>query len=290
MAQTDKISTDNFLKTLLEIIREKSSIIKSQIPRLQKLWFQFWGNDQFELKTIRSVVFIEEKFITDLNYRIEVVRNLQYAMNDGFFVIKSIIEPIFNIYFNSEFISKDFAIDDIVAVKLIISEILVGSLLQFIVLDKKSIPIHYIIVAKNKALMKLKALSIDRIVIDMEKNGFEVSHDFVKSIMNDMIELGYVSSEIEPDSGEIVYKFVKDFSLSETGQKIFNKKIKPLLEWTIALWRSLFNIRSLDTPIPIDYPHREFLEETVKRAATQGFLSAYNVMENIADYYELINK
>ena len=108
--------------------------------------------------------------------------------------------------------------------------------------------------------------------------------------MNDMIELGYVSSEIKPDSGENIYKFVKDFSLSENGQKIFNKKIKPLLEWTIALWRSLFNIRSLDTPIPIDYPHREFLEETVKRAATQGFLSAYNVMENIADYYELINK
>jgi len=279
---------DNFLRTLLEVVKEKSSNIKAQIPRLHKLWMKFWGNNQIELKTIRPVVVDDERFLSDLKYRIEVVRNLQHAMNDGFFVVKSIIDSIFNNYIDSDLISEDFTNDDLVAAKLIISDILVGSLLQFIVIDKSTIPIPYIIIAKNKAMMKIKALSINRIVDDLKKNGFEVSNEYVSSVLNNMIEFGYVSSENIIDSGEIVYKFVKDFTLTEAGQRKFDKKIKPLLEWTIALWRSLFNIRSLDTPIPHDYPHRAFLEETVKRAATQGFLSAHNVMENIVNYYEII--
>ncbi len=288
MNQNENPPIDNFLRTLHEVVKNKSSVIRVQIPRLHKLWLQFWGETQVELKTIKPIVVDDEQFISDLKYRTEVVRNLQHAMNDGFFVVKSIIEPIFNIYIDSDLISEDFTNDDLVSAKLIISDLIVGSLLQFIVLDKSSIPIPYIIIAKNKALMKVKALSISRIVDDLKKNGFEVSSEYVSSILNDMIELGYVSSEEIIDSGEIEYKFVKDFSLSTEGQKKFDQKIKPLLEWAIALWRSLFNIRSLDTPIPNNYPHREFLEETVKRAATQGFLSAQNVMENIANYYEII--
>ncbi len=285
--QIENPPVDNFLRTLLQVVKEKSSNIKAQIPRLHKLWVQFWGdNTQIELKTIRPVVVNDNRFISDLKYRITVVRNLEYAMNDGFFVVKLIVESVFNSYINSELMSEDFINDDLVAAKLMISDILVGSLLQFIVLEKSSIPIPYIVIAKNKALMKIKALSIDRIVNDLKKNGFEVSNEYVSSVLNDMIEIGYVSGEKDIDTGQIVYKFVKDFSLSEAGQIKFDKKIKPLLEWTISIWRSLFNIRSLDTPIPNDYPHRNFLEETVKRAATQGFLSAHNVMGNIAKYYE----
>ncbi len=287
--QNENPPIDNFLRTLLEVVKEKSSNIKAQIPRLHKLWVQFWGETQIELKTIRSVVVDDKRFISDLKYRIEVVKNLQHAMNDGFFVVKSIVESIFNNYIDSDLISEDFSNTDLVAAKLMISDILVGSLLQFIVLEKSSIPIPFIIIAKNKALMKIKALSVSRIVNDLKKNGFEVSNEYVSSVLNDMIELGYISSQKVIDSDEIVYKFVKDFSLSEAGQRTFNQKIKPLLEWTIAIWRSLFNIRSLDTPIPQNnYPHHEFLEETVKRAATQGFTSAHNVMENIANYYEII--
>ena len=287
--QNENPPIDKFLRTMLEVVKEKSSIIKVQIPRLHKLWIQFWGKTQVELKTIRPVVVDDERFISDLKYRIEVVRKLQYAMNDGFFAVKSIIKPIFNKYIDSDLISEDFTNNDLVAAKLMISDLIVGALLQFIVLDKSSIPIPYIIIAKNKALMKIKALSISRIVDDLKKNGFEVSNEYVSSVLNDMIELGYISSEKGIDSDEIEYKFVKDFSLSVEGQKKFDQKIKPLLEWTIAIWRSLFNIRSLDTPIPQnDYPHHEFLEETVRRASTQGFLSAHNVMENIANYYEII--
>ncbi len=288
--QNENPPIDNFLRNLLEVVKEKYSYIKVQMPRLHKLWIQFGGNTQIELKTIKPVVVDDIRFLSDLKYRIEVVRNLQNAMNDGFFVVKSIIESIFNNYIDSDLISEDFTNTDLVAVKLMISDMLVGSLLQFIVIDKSSIPIPYIIIAKNKALMKIKALSIERIVDDLKKNGFEVSNEYVSSVLNDMIELGYVTDEKIIDSGEIVYKFVKDFSLTEVGQRKFDKKIKPLLEWTIALWRSLFNIRSLDTPIPKNYPNLGFLEETVKRAATQGYLSAYNVMENIANYYEIIIK
>ncbi|QEE17904.1 hypothetical protein DSAG12_03742 [Promethearchaeum syntrophicum] len=288
MNQNENPPIDNFLRTLLEVVKEKSSNINAQIPRLHKLWRLFWGETQIELKTIRSVFVDDKRFITDLQYRFEVVRNLQHAMNDGFFVVKSIIEPIFSIYMDSDLISKDFSNENLVAAKLIISDVLVGSLLQFIVIDKNAIPIPYIIIAKNKALMKVKALSIDRITEDMKKNGFEVSTEYVTSVFNDMIQLGYILCENSKESDEIVYKFVKDFSLSELGQRKFDQKIKPLLEWTIALWRSLFNIRSLDTPIPEDYPHRSFLVETVKRAATQGYLSAQNVMENIANYYEIL--
>jgi len=110
--QIENPPVDNFLRTLLQVVKEKSSNIKAQIPRLHKLWAQFWGdNIQIELKTIRPVVVDEKRFISDLKYRITVVRNLEYAMNDGFFVVKSIVESIFNNYIDSDLMSEDFIIN-----------------------------------------------------------------------------------------------------------------------------------------------------------------------------------
>ncbi|MHA1648502.1 MAG: hypothetical protein ACTSVL_13120, partial [Promethearchaeota archaeon] len=108
MNQIENPPVDNFLRTLLEVVKEKSSNNKAQMPRLQKLWIQFWGETQIELKTIRSVVVDDKRFISDLKYRTEVVRNLEYAMNDGFFVVKSIVESIFNNYIDSDLMSEDF--------------------------------------------------------------------------------------------------------------------------------------------------------------------------------------
>ncbi len=64
------------------------------------------------------------------------------------------------------------------------------------------------------------------------------------------------------------------------------KKVRPLLDWAIEMWRSLFNIRSLNIVVPEVYPMQEFLIETLKRASTQGFANAVNVIENIANYYQ----
>ena len=277
---------DNFLRTLIEVIGEQSATIKTQQPRLHRLIQESWSNLAIELPQIRPVEMDKTRFLADLPYRLEVVRSLQHAMNDGYFVIKAIVDALFNNYIQSGQVGQDFSEEDQIPVSFLISEILVGSLLQFVVMDKSPIPIGFIIIAKNKSMMKLKSLTISRITEDLARNSFNTSAEEVGQVLEEMCELGYIEKELDSKTGETAFKFVREFKLSPEGEKHFQKHVKPLLEWAVELWRSIYNIRSMDTPIPENYPHREFLQETVKRAATQGFASAYNVMENIGNYYQ----
>lgn len=261
------------------------------MPRLMNLLQLYWGKLNVQIPDIRRTPLDKVRFMQDLPYRIECIRNLQYAMNDGYFVIKALVDALFNVYINENLISEDFNDLDAIPVSFLISEQFVGSLLQFIVVDKTPIPMGFIIIAKNKMIMKLKGRSASQIKEDLEKNGFSASNDEINNVLHQLLELGYINAIPSSDPSDPVYKFIKEFTLTTEGQALFQKKVKPLIEWAVELWRSLYNIRSIDTIIPETYPFREFLMETVKRAATQGFATAVNVIENIGNYYqECINQ
>jgi hypothetical protein len=281
------VEVDNFLRTLWEIISEQATTIKTQPQRLHKLWDQYWTKMNVELPPIRLIDLDKEKFLTDIPYRLDRVRTLQAAMGDGFQLIRTIVHSIYNKYIQTQLILEDYSQEDVIPVSFLISDILVGSLLQYIVIDKPPIPIGFILIAKNKSLMKMKALTVERLGKDMYKNGFQVTPEEIQRVLDEMVQMGYLAQEPDNKSGLPAYKFVKEFTISD-GESKFKKEIKPILEWVVGLWRSLYNIRSVDTPIPDNYPHKEFLEETVKRAATQGYASAYNVIENIGNYYKII--
>jgi hypothetical protein len=281
---------DKFLTVLLETVKELHFLIKNQYPRIQKMWELHWTALAVDLPAISTMEINSLSFTSDITYRIEVLRTLQFAMKDAYFLIKLIVDSIFQIYIGKSLISEDFSECDIVPASFLISERLIGSLLQFIMFDQSEIPMGYLVIAKNKAMMKIKPLSSKRIASVMEKSNFSTNEDEIHTIMKKMHDYEYVDLNIDDTSKEIAYKFNKDFELTPEGNLLYKKKILPVIEWTIGMWRSLYNIRSLDITIPKDYFHSEYLQESVSRAATQGFATAYNVIENIANYYSLMLK
>jgi hypothetical protein len=281
-------SKDLFLPTLWDIISEQSTTIKTQMPRLKHLWQTFWAALTMNLPDIRIIQLDKKRFFSEIPYRLECIRTLEYAMTDGFYVIKAIIDALFHQYIDSDLIQDDFGEQDAIPVSFLISENLVGSLLQFIVLDKTPIPIGFLLIAKNKSIMKLKGRTASQLLDDLHKNGFQSTLDEISNVLLEMQSLGYLAGEMDIELNEIRYKFIKDFTVSAPNEKKYQSKIKPLLEWAVELWRSLYNIRAIDTIIPDTYPYPEFLRETVARAATQGYMSAQNVIENIGNYYKMI--
>ena len=114
---------------------------------------------------------------------------------------------------------------------------------------------------------------------------------------NMLIEKGYVEKrpltdeeKNKWDHGSFYYTWKKDmdFKLSEEGESFYRNNIFPVLEWCVGLWRSMYNIRELDVVIPDSYKWKSFLEKTVAKAATQGFMTCYWVIKNIRKYYEMI--
>jgi hypothetical protein len=278
---------DLFLTTLWVIYNEQAATIKTQVPRLQTIWKLNWESIGAQLPDIRRLPIDREKFFREIPFRLECIRTLEYAMVDGYFVIKAIFEALFKIYINKGELFYDFLDRDRTTVPFLIAEQLVGSLLQFIMMEPTVTPLGFIVIAKNKAIMKIKERTGIQILEDLQLNGFSTTISEIEHILTTLVDWGYLTQVQDPTTGGIAYRFVKDFTLSPPGQMIFNRKVKPLIEWTVELWRSLYNIRSIDTIIPDFYPQREFLVETVKHAATQGFLTAKNVIENIGDYYKL---
>jgi hypothetical protein len=277
---------DLFLKTLWDILNEQSVTIKTQLPRFQHLWSQYWNLPGVEFPEVRRVVLDRDRFLTDLPYRLECVRTLENAMTDAYFVIKAIITMLFRDYIDSGKIMEDFDPEDVRSVSFLIADQLVGSLLQFVSMEPMLIPIGFIVVAKNKAMMKLKGRTLSQIIDDLANNHLPANPEEIQGILQQMVEWGYLKIEYDAEKQVERYLFIKDYTLSPSGTQKYTQKIKSIVEWAVELWRSLYNIRSIDTVIPEDYPFRDFLVETVKRAATQGYLTAHNVIENIGNYYQ----
>jgi len=84
------------------------------------------------------------------------------------------------------------------------------------------------------------------------------------------------------------YKWIKDYKLTPAGDAAYRKNILGIIEWAVELWRTMFNFRELDVVIPEDYKWKSYLEKTVSKAATQGFMNAYWIVKNITKYYEMI--
>ena len=217
-------------------------------------------------------------------------------MVDGYYAVKSIVDTLFNKYFDeSALFLRDFNEVDRPPVKFLASEALLGSLLQFVEAESDLVPLKYLIVAKNRAMLKLKGLSAKKIQERMSSSGIECKIEEIRKIMNRLIATGYVSKrkrkkEISP--GNIItfieYRWIKDVVLSDEGDKFYNVKIDPLISWAVQLWRTMYNIRELDVVIPEYYNYRNFLTKTVAKAATQGFKNSYWVVKNLQKYYDLV--
>src|SRR6056297_2194862 len=149
----NKRNLDHLLTTLLEVVDEKSVFIKTQQPRLHTLWDNFWDNSPLEIPQIRNIPLNKRKFISNLEYRAKILDNLSEAMKDGYNVVKTVVNFILLDYIQKGKFKDDFPQSSPDMVKYKIIDDMLGSLLQFVVLDNIPIPLDYIIVAKFKSLM-----------------------------------------------------------------------------------------------------------------------------------------
>ena len=142
--------------------------------------------------------------------------------------------------------------------------------------------------------MKLKGLSDTKIIKKLESNGFFISKHQLQIVMYDLEDHGVIEKHrIRKKDEEIYgpgtyfYKWIMDFDLPTESKALYNKKIAKIVDWSIQLLRSLYNIRELHLEVPADYPHRDFLVATLQKAAIQGFKSTWWVIKNIKKYYEM---
>lgn len=291
-------TNDIFLKTLWEILDKESNYVKTQVPRFNKLWGQFLIEIEPEPHQIHQLVISKQAFDESIQNKIQYLKDLEVTLIDGYYAVKSVVSTFFTKYFqNSPKFLTDFKEEDRESVIFLTAEILIGSLLQFLTTEKEILPLKYIVIALNKSLLKLKGLTDEKILEKLRSNGFESSIETIHQLMDDLIKRGYIEKsalteedKLKGKEGQFFYKWNqnKDFTLSPETNIVFKGKIVPILEWAIELWRTMFNLRELNVDILDSYKWKTFLEKTVKKSATQGFMTAYWVIKNIRKYYEMV--
>ena len=96
-----EVSEEEFLKKLLEVVLKLSNIAKTQSYRLKKKWDDYLKPLNAEPHIIRQIPLNKQKFLTEIEYRIEVLKNVEQAIVDGFHSIKSILQTLYDSYFDS---------------------------------------------------------------------------------------------------------------------------------------------------------------------------------------------
>ena len=286
---------DLFTRTLWEIIKRESNLINTYYIFFEELWDETFQELNPQPHTLRRYSAQESTFNNSIQGKIELLTGLETALIDGYYLIKDIVSTIFNNYFHeSRQFKRDFSRKDRDPVRFMTAEKFIGSLLQFISSEQGLIEKKYIVVALNKSMMKLKGLSDEKIIKKLESNGFTISKSELQNIMYELEDHGVIekhrihrTEEELYGTGTFFYKWIMEFDLSKEATTFYNKKILKLVEWSVQLWRSLYNIRELHLEVPQNYPNRDFLVATLQKAATQGFKSSWWVISNIKKYYEM---
>lgn len=287
---------DLFILTLWRIIKKEQTFIHSQMPRFSKLWSEHLEQVEPSPHKIREIQVLRENFFGSDQKKIIILRKLELSLVDGYYTVKSVVETLFGKYFqDSELFLSKFKEEDRIPAKYLAAEALLGALLQFISSEKESVPLKYLIIAKNRSMLKLKGLTDKKILLNINPEGSELERDKINDLMAELVQSGYVERTTVKANGaqdlegaRYYYKWKKDFKLSTEGNYFYNSYINPIIAWTVQLWRSFYNIREIDVQIPENYKFRNFLMKTVAKAATQGFKSCYSVIKNIQTYYEMV--
>lgn len=290
-------SDAKFVALLGDVIGRMASLVRTHGPRLQALWTPFWQRFTPTVRTIRTIPHDPGRFATDVEYRVEVLETFEQALADGYHVERQIFDTIFKRMLSGSHSSSDpgsnsdtaefFSAEARALLGFKMAEKLVGSLQQFIALDPTVIPVEYVIVAKNKAMIRLRGMQDVAIVANVQKSKVPCTRAQVRAVMGRLEGLGLVQVTRTADGSE-TYADMRDLALPPDDEAFYEDTVAPVLEWAVQLWRSFYNLRELNTPIPGDLPWASFLEKTVSRAATQGFEAAYFVARNLKNYYVMV--
>jgi hypothetical protein len=274
---------DPFMEALVYVANHLKTTAKTQIPGFIEMW-----NERFSEFSIKPVLFVpfemdKELFQKDINYRISVLEKINEAQKITFQLISDSMVLIFNEYFGSEQLVKDFPDpQDQVNVCFKIAEMYLGSLAEAVYISQQQIPMGYVFFSHQYYNLK-KGITLEAIKNNISKSRLKLSDEQIFEILGGLQQMGVL--EIIEEQGVQKYKLQRDISLTPAGESVFNEKFKLFIEKAMGLYRTMFDIRTLDTKIPETYPMRAYIAETVKHAATQGYTNAVQVVYYLIQYY-----
>jgi hypothetical protein len=284
-----QISEKEFLEKLSDVVGKLISIARAQGSRFEKLWEDLFSSVNEDHHKMRDIKFIGEKFLKDIDYRIEILKSLEISQIDGFYCIKSILETLYNYYFDSDLFRNNFSKQDQLLLKYIVAREILGTLIQFNQLDHETVPLKYNIIGRNYLLIKLNGQKDVDILQNMVKLNINIELAQLNKILDEVVSEGIVNKT--KTGNNFFYTLNKELELTEIGKKQYNAiGLRQIVEWPTQFWRSFYNIRELNVTIDENAKYRDFLHQILAKSATQGFTAANYVFKNLIKYYEKIKE
>ncbi|MFX1503434.1 MAG: hypothetical protein ACFFDH_20895 [Promethearchaeota archaeon] len=284
-----EISETDFLNRLLEVVYKLSNIVKTQAPRLERKWEEYLKPIDNQLHTVRQIPLDKNKFLNDIKYRIDVLKNVEQATVDGFYSTKTLLQTLYRTYFNSELFKKDFSEEDQLILKYFVAKEILGNLIQYNKLDHESVPLKYNIIGRNYTLIKLQGLSDVEILDSLKKlNIKDIELKDVNNLMREIEEDGIVNMEKKGEN--YFYSLNKELELTLEGKNVYSQVLQPLVDWPTLFFRSFYNIRELNVTLNQKVKYHDFLQKILIKTATQGFSPTNYVFKNLVKYYEKVSE
>jgi len=283
------VSEESFLLRLYDVASKLSRIAKIVWPNFKKEWDENFAFLNQTPNVIRQISVGKEKFLNEIDYRIEILDNIRLSFEEGFNLIKFLLNVLYNHYFKNlrEFKQKYSERDQLI-LKYVVAKEILGNLIEYNKLDHKIIPLKYNILASNYTMIKLKGLKDVEILEKMKKIKIELDLNNLDKLMDEIVEDGFLNkTRYESYS---YYTLKSELILSEEGGEVYNHSIEPLVKWPISFWEYYYNIRELNVIVGNEIEHGEILNNILVRAAIQGYVACHYVFENLVKYYQDIKK
>jgi hypothetical protein len=284
-----EVSEEEFLIKLLDVVHKLSNIAKTQSYRFKKKWDEYLKPLNKKPHIIRQIPLDKTKFLADIDYRIKVLKNVENAIVDGFHSIKSLLQTLYGVYFDSELFKKDFSEDDQLVLKYFTAKQILGNLIQYNKMDHESVPMKYNIIARNYTLIKLKGQTDTEVLDNLKKlNITDIKQADLIKIMQEVKSEGIIT--IKKKGKDNFYELKKELKISQEGKKQYNQVLQPLVDYPTGFWRSFYNIRELNVTPDENCTHQDFLMKILTKSATQGYTPTHYVFKNLVKYYEKIKE
>ncbi|MHA1193749.1 MAG: hypothetical protein ACTSP9_15910 [Promethearchaeota archaeon] len=273
------VKEDQFLEKLYDVIYKLSIISKTQSYRFKKEWDLIFTQFNPDPHLIRAIKIEKDKFLEDNKYRIRVLNTVKLAFEDCFYSIKTLLETLYNHFFNdSDLLKESFSEQDQLVLKYFVA---------FKLLDHETVPLKYNILARNYLMIKLKGLKDTEIKDNMKKIRINLNITDTKKYLNQIQKDGFIKKQKKGKSN--FYSITKELNLSKEGQDKYNLLLRPLIDWPTGIWRSFFNVRELNVTVSNhDGEKIEFLNKILETAATQGYVASHYVFKNLIKFYKEI--
>jgi len=283
------VSEKEFLKKLLDVVAKLASIAKAQGSRYEKMWDDHLKEFNDNPHKVRQFPLIEENFLKDIDYRIKILKIVEASQADGFYAIKSILETLYNSYFNSDLFKNKFSSEDQKMIEYMVAREILGNLIQYNKMDHDTVPLKYNIMARNYLLIKLKGQMDVEILDNMKKLNIDINLADLNKVMDDIVADGLINKEKQGEN--YFYRLEKELNLSQEGEKQFNQGgLRAIIQWPTQFWRSFYNLREINVTVDESVKHRDFLHQTLSKSAIQGFGPTNFVIKNLVKYYEKIKE